>query len=88
MRKFLESIAPVNKAGKMSKPLLVIQGRNDTRVSFSESEQVVAAVRKNGTKVWYVLAMAEGHGFGSLRTIHFLLSLKAVFVTTLLNRSL
>jgi dipeptidyl aminopeptidase/acylaminoacyl peptidase len=29
----------------------------------TESEQLVKAVRKNGTPVWYLMANDEGHGF-------------------------
>jgi dipeptidyl aminopeptidase/acylaminoacyl peptidase len=30
---------------------------------LSESEQIAAAVRKNGTPVWMLVASDEGHGF-------------------------
>lgn len=63
MRKFLESIAPMIHAKKITKPLFVIQGKNDPRVSYLESEQIVKAARSNGGSVWYLLANDEGHGF-------------------------
>lgn len=63
MRKHLEAISPNNHAEKITKPLFVIQGANDPRVPASESEQMVAAIRKNGGTVWYMLAKDEGHGF-------------------------
>jgi dipeptidyl aminopeptidase/acylaminoacyl peptidase len=63
MRSFLEKIAPLNNTGRISKPLFVIQGKNDPRVPWTESEQMVSQVRKNGTPVWYLLAKDEGHGF-------------------------
>jgi dipeptidyl aminopeptidase/acylaminoacyl peptidase len=63
MRAFQESIAPLNNARKITKPLFVIQGANDPRVPRSEAEQMVATVRANGGDVWYMLAMDEGHGF-------------------------
>ncbi len=63
MRAFLEGIAPVRRAGKITKPLLVTQGANDPRVPLSESDQIVKAVRSNGVPVWYVVARDEGHGF-------------------------
>lgn len=62
-RAFLESISPLNKADKITKPLLVVQGLNDPRVPYTEAEQIVAALRKRGTPVWFVLARDEGHGF-------------------------
>jgi dipeptidyl aminopeptidase/acylaminoacyl peptidase len=64
MRAFLEGIAPVNHAKKITKPLLVSQGANDPRVPLAESDQIVAAVRGNGVPVWYLVARDEGHGFG------------------------
>jgi dipeptidyl aminopeptidase/acylaminoacyl peptidase len=63
MRAFLERIAPVNNAAKITKPLFVVQGANDPRVPRSEAEQIVAEVRENGGPVWYLLAKDEGHGF-------------------------
>ena len=60
MRAFQEQIAPLNNAQKITKPLFVIQGHNDPRVPQSEAEQMVAKVRANGGKVWYMLGMDEG----------------------------
>jgi dipeptidyl aminopeptidase/acylaminoacyl peptidase len=63
MREFLTRISPVNNAQKIKAPLFVVAGRNDPRVRYTEAEQIVAAVRKNGVPVWYLLADNEGHGF-------------------------
>lgn len=63
MRAFLERIAPLNNVSHITKPLLVIQGKNDPIVPSSEAEQMVQLVRKNGTPVWYLMAKDEGHGF-------------------------
>ena len=63
MRKFLLSISPLNNASKITKPLFVVQGKNDPRVPYTESEQMVATIRKNQGPVWYLLADDEGHGF-------------------------
>jgi len=63
VRAYLDSIAPANKAQNITKPLFVIAGKNDPRVPASESEQMVAIVRKNNTPVWYLLGKNEGHGF-------------------------
>jgi dipeptidyl aminopeptidase/acylaminoacyl peptidase len=63
MRGYLESIAPANKAGNITKPLFVVAGKNDPRVPASESQQMVAVVRKNSTPVWFLMANDEGHGF-------------------------
>ena len=63
MRAFLESIAPVNNAEKITKPLMVVQGLNDPRVPYTEAEQIVATLKKRGTPAWFILAKDEGHGF-------------------------
>jgi dipeptidyl aminopeptidase/acylaminoacyl peptidase len=63
MREFLQRISPLTNAGKITKPLLVVQGLNDPRVPARESEQIVAAVRANGGEAWYLAAKDEGHGF-------------------------
>jgi dipeptidyl aminopeptidase/acylaminoacyl peptidase len=63
MRAFLSRISPLNNAGNITRPLLVVQGKNDPRVPLFEAEQIVERVRKNGTPVWYLMADNEGHGF-------------------------
>jgi dipeptidyl aminopeptidase/acylaminoacyl peptidase len=63
MREVFERISPANHADKIRSALLVVHGRNDPRVPFSEAEQIVARVRANGRPVWTVYADNEGHGF-------------------------
>ncbi|HYE46953.1 MAG TPA: prolyl oligopeptidase family serine peptidase [Caulobacter sp.] len=63
MAAVFDQISPLNLTSKMNRPLFVIQGRNDPRVPWTEAEQIVAAVRKQGGEVWYMLAGDEGHGF-------------------------
>jgi Tol biopolymer transport system component/dienelactone hydrolase len=63
MREFLERIAPMNNTDKIKKPMMVVAGKNDPRVPVSESDQIVAALKKQGTPVWYIMAKDEGHGF-------------------------
>ena len=59
----LRETSPLFHADKITKPLLVIQGKNDPRVPYTEAEQIVAAARKNNTPVWFLMANDEGHGF-------------------------
>ena len=80
MRAFLERIAPLNNARKISKPLFVIQGQNDPRVPLSEAEQMVETVRKNGTPVWYLMAKDEGHGFAKKTNRDFQFYATALFM--------
>lgn len=62
MRAVFDKIAPIRMSDRMKKPMMVFQGANDPRVPRSESEQMVAKLRAQGTEVWYVLAKDEGHG--------------------------
>ena len=55
MREFLQRISPLNNVGKISKPMLIVQGQNDPRVPVTESEQMVAKIRANGGEVWYLI---------------------------------
>ena len=63
MRDFLMRISPLTNAAKITKPLFVVQGRNDPRVPYTEAEQIVARARESGARVWYLRAENEGHGF-------------------------
>src|SRR5204863_209592 len=46
MAEFLERIAALNNAQKITKPLFVVQGANDPRVPKTEAEQIVATLKK------------------------------------------
>jgi dipeptidyl aminopeptidase/acylaminoacyl peptidase len=60
---FLKERSPLSKVDAITKPLLIGQGANDPRVKQAESDQIVAAMRKNGKEVKYVVYPDEGHGF-------------------------
>jgi dipeptidyl aminopeptidase/acylaminoacyl peptidase len=62
-RRMLEEVSPLLHADLIRKPLLVLQGANDPRVLKIESDEVVAAVKKNGVPVEYITFPDEGHGF-------------------------
>jgi len=62
IREFMERTAPLNNAGKIKTPLLIIQGANDPRVPATQAASIVAAT-KDRVPVWYILAKDEGHGF-------------------------
>jgi len=87
MRAFLTRISPVSNADKIRAPLLVVHGKNDPRVPYTEAEQIVAAARKSGVPVWYLLADNEGHGFARKANADFLFySMIAFLERTLLGR--
>ena len=80
MRAFFERIAPFNRAGNITKPLFVVQGGNDPRVPRTESEQMVARVKQNGSPVWYLMAQDEGHGFRKKGNVDFQFYATVMFV--------
>jgi dipeptidyl aminopeptidase/acylaminoacyl peptidase len=63
MRSFLRRISPLTNADRITRPLLVVHGKNDPRVPLSEAEQIVNKLRSKGREVWYLLAADEGHGY-------------------------
>ncbi|HEY0800940.1 MAG TPA: alpha/beta fold hydrolase [Steroidobacteraceae bacterium] len=63
MRSFLRRISPLTNADRITRPLLVVHGKNDPRVPLSEAEQIVNKLRAKGRDVWYLLAADEGHGY-------------------------
>jgi dipeptidyl aminopeptidase/acylaminoacyl peptidase len=63
MRAHLEAISPLNNVEQIDVPMFVVQGENDPRVPVSEAEQIVAALREQGSPVWYMNALNEGHGY-------------------------
>ncbi|HPH84434.1 MAG TPA: alpha/beta fold hydrolase [Ferruginibacter sp.] len=63
MSAFFEKIAPLNNAGKIKKPMFIVQGGNDPRVPRTEAVQMADKIKANGGIVWYLEAKDEGHGF-------------------------
>lgn len=62
-RKNMEANSPVFHAAKIKKPLFIAQGAKDPRVNKDESDQMVAALKKRGVEVAYLVKENEGHGF-------------------------
>jgi len=71
MAEYLERIAPLNNATKITRPLFVVQGANDPRVPKTEAEQIVATLKKQNTPVWFLMAKDEGHGFAKKKNADF-----------------
>lgn len=62
-RDMLLEISPLFHADKITKPLLVLQGKNDPRVIKPGSDEIVDAIKKNGGIAEYIVFADEGHGF-------------------------
>ncbi|HEY0781571.1 MAG TPA: prolyl oligopeptidase family serine peptidase [Thermoanaerobaculia bacterium] len=80
MREFLERISPANHADRIKVPLLVAAGANDPRVPVTESDQIVAAIKKNNVPVWYVVAKDEGHGYQKKSNTDYLRAAEIAFI--------
>jgi dipeptidyl aminopeptidase/acylaminoacyl peptidase len=63
MRGFLRRISPLTNADRITRPLLVVHGKNDPRVPLSEAQSIVNKLRAKGGEVWFLLAADEGHGY-------------------------
>ena len=63
MRAYLRRVSPLTNADRITRPLLVVHGKNDPRVPLSEADQIVNRLRSRGGEVWFLEARDEGHGF-------------------------
>ena len=59
----LRRISPLFNASKIRAPLMVLQGANDPNVLKVESDEMIAAAKKNGVPTEYIVFPDEGHGF-------------------------
>lgn len=62
-KELLREISPLFHVDKIKAPLFIAQGANDPRVPKAESDQMVAALKKRGIDVPYMVRDNEGHGF-------------------------
>lgn len=81
VKEFIDHISPLNSVEKITQPVLLAHGRNDSRVPFSEFERMVVALRNqrdrksdisdnddnnsDSSDIWTFVAGAEGHVFES-----------------------
>lgn len=61
--KLFHDRSAINFLDRMTAPLLIFQGANDTNVPKAESELVYNALKKRGVPVELVVYPDEGHGF-------------------------
>jgi dipeptidyl aminopeptidase/acylaminoacyl peptidase len=85
---FLKSRSPLFFVDRIKAPLLIGQGANDPRVKQAESDQIVAALRKAGKPVEYIIYTDEGHGFQRPENrLHFLARAEAFLARHLGGRA-
>jgi dipeptidyl aminopeptidase/acylaminoacyl peptidase len=59
----LRSISPFFYAHQIKKPVMILQGATDPRCPREQSDEMVAAIRRNGGEVEYLVYDDEAHGF-------------------------
>jgi dipeptidyl aminopeptidase/acylaminoacyl peptidase len=80
MRSYLESIAPMNHLEAMHKPVFAVVGKNDPRVPWTESRQIIDKLNAQGTPTWLMVANDEGHGYAKKKNRDFLFNAMTLFV--------
>jgi dipeptidyl aminopeptidase/acylaminoacyl peptidase len=71
MREYMTSISAFQNADRIRKPLFAVVGKNDPRVPFTESVQMMDKLKQNGAPVWFLIANDEGHGFAKKKNQQF-----------------
>jgi dipeptidyl aminopeptidase/acylaminoacyl peptidase len=66
-RAFLRERSPLTHIERAYRPILIVQGLEDVRVTRAESEQMVEVLRRRNVPVTYVVFPDEGHGFSKPR---------------------
>jgi dipeptidyl aminopeptidase/acylaminoacyl peptidase len=80
MRAYLEKIAPINHLDAMHKPIFAVVGKNDPRVPWTESRQIIDNLKAQGTPTWFLMANDEGHGYAKKKNRDLLFDAEVLFV--------
>ncbi|HEY6309123.1 MAG TPA: prolyl oligopeptidase family serine peptidase [Candidatus Angelobacter sp.] len=80
MREYLEKTAPLNNSEKIRKPVFAVVGKNDPRVPWTESRQMLDKLKANGITTWFLMANDEGHGYAKKKNQDFLFYATVMFV--------
>jgi dipeptidyl aminopeptidase/acylaminoacyl peptidase len=84
MRAYLEKIAPMNHLDSMHKPIFAVVGKNDPRVPWTESRQILDKLNAQGTPTWFLMANDEGHGYAKKKNSDFLFDAEVMFIQSYL----
>jgi dipeptidyl aminopeptidase/acylaminoacyl peptidase len=80
MREYLEKTAPLNNSEKIRKPVYAAVGKNDPRVPWTESRQMLDKLKNNGITTWFLMANDEGHGYAKKKNQDYLFYSTIMFV--------
>ena len=80
IREYLERTAPLNNSEKIRKPVYAVVGKNDPRVPWTESQQMLDKLKNNGNATWFLMANDEGHGYAKKKNQDYLFYTTIMFV--------
>ena len=80
VRDYLEKTAPLNNSDKIRKPVFAVVGKNDPRVPWTESRQMLDKLKSNGITTWFLVANDEGHGYAKKKNQDFQFYATVMFV--------
>jgi dipeptidyl aminopeptidase/acylaminoacyl peptidase len=80
IREYMEKTAPLNNSEKIQKPVFAVVGKNDPRVPWTESRQMLDKLKGNGITTWFLMANDEGHGYAKKKNQDFLFYATVMFV--------
>ena len=80
MREYMVKIAPYNNSEKIRKPLFAVVGKNDPRVPWTESRQILDKLKNSGVPTWFLMANDEGHGYAKKKNQDFQFYATVMFV--------
>jgi len=80
IREYLERTAPLNNSEKIRKPVYAVVGKNDPRVPWTESQQMLDKLKSNGNTTWFLMANDEGHGYAKKKNQDYLFYSTIMFV--------
>ena len=62
----MDSVSPARQAARLTRPILLVHGKKDTNVPFSQFEAMRNALRREGVQgAEFVVLDKSGHGFAS-----------------------
>jgi dipeptidyl aminopeptidase/acylaminoacyl peptidase len=82
-RVFLRRISPLTGAERITRPLLLVSGKNDPRVPFTQTEELLNRLRSRSQAPWYLRANDEGSDFAKWRNRAAYYRVFAQFLATL-----
>jgi dipeptidyl aminopeptidase/acylaminoacyl peptidase len=87
-RELLRERSPITYVDRIAAPLLVVQGKNDPRVTVGESHQIVEAIEARGGVVEYLELENEGHGFSHVENKVMVMERAAEFIDRMIEAPL